>query len=203
LLENSGRTDWEDLRGSSIGTRGSECGGSLGGQVVSSGSVIVELYDGDVKRSGGSGIVSGAGAEGDFAVVGLSSGTVDCLLIRMSSSASSAISINLRLLRELVDEEVDPEAVCREHAADSVLSFNSLDVVMGKTVSCGENRSVTALKCTVARALGNQHPGVKRRMNDFTLDQPRAVLRHIFDNNISTSISQKPKKRRYLFKICD
>jgi len=160
-LIKPGRTDCEDFRGSSMCTIGSELGGSLGGQVVSSVSVIVEMYDVDVTRSGGSGIVSGAGAGAEvvFAVVGRSSGTVDCLLILISSSASSAISINLRLRRELVDEEVEPDAVCSEHAADSVLSFNSLDVDMGKTVSFGENRSVTALKCTVARALGNQHPG--------------------------------------------
>ena len=123
--------------------------------MVSSISVTVEVYDGDVTRSGGSGMVSGAGAEDVLAVVGRSSGTVDCLLILIPSSASSAISISLRRRRELVDEEVDPEAVCSEHAADSVLSFSSFDVVMGKTVSFGENRSVTALKCTVARALRN------------------------------------------------
>jgi hypothetical protein len=36
--------------------------------------------------------------------------------------------------------------VWREHAADSVVSRSSLDEVMGKVVSCGENLSVTALK---------------------------------------------------------
>lgn len=88
-----------------------------------------------------------------FAVEGRSSGTVDCLLARFSSSASSAISIKRRLRRELVDEDVEPDAVCKEHAAESVVSRSSFDVDIGKTVSWGENRSVTALKWTVARAL--------------------------------------------------
>jgi hypothetical protein len=69
-----------------------------------------------------------------FAVGGRSSSTVDCLF-RLSSSSSSAISINLRRRKELVDELVDPEAVCREHAADSVVSRNSLAVLMAKSVS--------------------------------------------------------------------
>lgn len=87
-----------------------------------------------------------------FAVGGRSSGTVDCLFARVSSSASSAISINRLRRKELVDEDVDPDAVCREHAAERVVSRSSFAVVMGNTVSWGENRSVTALKCTVTRA---------------------------------------------------
>ena len=75
------------------------------------------------------------GGGGPVAVCGLSSGTVDCLFARLSSSASSAISINRRLRRELVDEDVEPEAVCSEHAADSVLSFSSLEDAIGNTVS--------------------------------------------------------------------
>ena len=77
---------------------------------------------------------------------GSSSGTVDCRLALFSSSSSSAISINRRLRKELVDEDVEPDAVCNEHAAESCGSRSSLDVVIGKMVSCGENRSVTALK---------------------------------------------------------
>jgi hypothetical protein len=88
--------------------------------------------------------------EDAFIVDARSSITVDC---RRSSSSSSAISISLRLRSELVDEEVEPEAVCSEHAADSALSLSSFAVPIEKTVSCGENRSVTALKCTVTRAI--------------------------------------------------
>jgi hypothetical protein len=57
-----------------------------------------------------------------------------------------------RLRSELVEDDVEPEAVWREQAADSVESLSSLDEVMGNTVSWGENFSVTALKWTVARA---------------------------------------------------
>lgn len=88
--------------------------------------------------------------EGAFIVNARSSITVDC---RRSSSSSSAISISLRLRSELVDEEAEPDAVCNEHAADSALSLSSFAVPIEKTVSCGENRSVTALKCTVTRAI--------------------------------------------------
>jgi len=70
-----------------------------------------------------------------LAVEGRSSGTVDCLFARLSSSASSAISIKRRRRRELVDDDVEPEAVCKEHAAESVVSRSSLDEVMGNTVS--------------------------------------------------------------------
>lgn len=69
-----------------------------------------------------------------FAVPGRSSRTVDCLF-RISSSSSSAISIKRLLRKELVDELVDPEAVCREQAAESFVSPNSLAVVIGKIVS--------------------------------------------------------------------
>lgn len=68
-------------------------------------------------------------------VEGLSSGTVDFRFALISSSASSAISINLRLRKELVEDDVEPEAVCKEQAAESVVSRSSFDVVMGKTVS--------------------------------------------------------------------
>ena len=73
--------------------------------------------------------------EGVLAVGGRSSGTVDCLFARWSSSASSAISIRRRLRRELVDEEVEPDAVCREHAAERVVSRSSFEETIGKTVS--------------------------------------------------------------------
>ena len=45
-----------------------------------------------------------------------------------------------------MEEDVDPEAVCKEHAAESVESLRSLLDAMGKTVSCGENFSENALK---------------------------------------------------------
>jgi len=77
----------------------------------------------------------GSDAEIVFAVEGLSSGTVDCLFARRSSSSSSAISINRRRRNELVEEEVEPEAVCKEHAAESVVSRSSFDVVMENSVS--------------------------------------------------------------------
>jgi hypothetical protein len=68
------------------------------------------------------------------AVVGdeRSSGTVDCLFA--SSSASSAISISLRLRNELVEEEIDPEAVCNEHAAESLVSRSSFDEAIENSV---------------------------------------------------------------------
>jgi hypothetical protein len=40
-----------------------------------------------------------------------------------------------RLRRELVDEEVDPDAVCREQAAERVVSRSSFEVAIGNTVS--------------------------------------------------------------------
>lgn len=73
--------------------------------------------------------------EGVLAVEGRSSGTVDCLFARWSSSASSAISMRRRLRNELVDEDVEPDAVCREHAAERVVSLSSFDEAIGKTVS--------------------------------------------------------------------
>lgn len=45
-----------------------------------------------------------------------------------------------------MEDDVEPEAVCNEQAADRVESLSSLDEVMGNTVSWGENFSVTALK---------------------------------------------------------
>lgn len=69
-----------------------------------------------------------------FEFPGRSSSTVDCLF-RLSSSSSSAISINRRRRKELVDELVEPEAVCKEQAAERVVSRSSLAVVIGKSVS--------------------------------------------------------------------
>lgn len=83
---------------------------------------------------------------------GRSSGTVDCRFTRSSSSLSSAISIKRLLRSELVDEDVDPDAVWSEHAAERVVSRRSFGAVIENTVSCGENLSVTALKWTVTRA---------------------------------------------------
>lgn len=67
-----------------------------------------------------------------MSVGGCSSANIDCLL---SSFSSSAISIRRRLRSELVEEEVEPDAVCKEQAADRVESFSSLDEVMGNMVS--------------------------------------------------------------------
>ena len=77
---------------------------------------------------------------------GNSSSTVDCLLVLVSSSVSSAISMSLRLRRELVDEDVDPDAVCNEQAAERAESLSSRDKLIGNIVSYGENRSVIAVK---------------------------------------------------------
>lgn len=63
-----------------------------------------------------------------------------------SSSSSSAISPSLRRRIELVEEDVDPEAACREHAEASFESLSSAAVAMEKVVSWGENRSHTELK---------------------------------------------------------
>lgn len=62
------------------------------------------------------------------------------LLIRFSS-ASSVISPSRARGRELLDDEVEFEAAWREQAADNLVSFRSVEAVMGKTVSCGENLS--------------------------------------------------------------
>jgi len=101
-----------------------------------------------VTDGGGGGDSGGGGpsaTEGAF-VDANSSRTVDCRFVLFSSSSSSAISINRRLRRELVDEDVDPEAVCREQAAESSGSRSSFEVEMEKMVSWGAKRSVTALK---------------------------------------------------------
>jgi hypothetical protein len=107
-----------------------------------SGSVAIDwkLVGGRPVGSSGGGEDGGSeggppATEGALAVGGRSSGTVDCLLARWSSSASSAISMRRRLRRELVDEEVDPDAVCREHAAERVVSRSSFEVATGKTGS--------------------------------------------------------------------
>ena len=91
-----------------------------------------------------------------------SSGTVDWRLALFSSSSSSAISIKRRLRKELVDDDVEPEAVCKEHAAESCGSRSSLAAVISKIVSCGEKRSVTALKCTAERAREDQRQNSHR-----------------------------------------
>lgn len=92
--------------------------------------------DGKVSGTGMTrGFEADMGMSKDFGIVARSSGTVDCRFARLSSSSSSVISISRRLRRELVEEEVDPEAVCNEQAAESVESFNSLEEVMEKVVS--------------------------------------------------------------------
>ena len=76
-----------------------------------------------------------------------SSLTIDCLLLALcSSSSSSAISINRLRRSELVEEDVDPEAACSEHAADNLVSLSSLAAAMENVVSYGANRSQTELK---------------------------------------------------------
>jgi hypothetical protein len=59
------------------------------------------------------------------------------------SSASSAISISLRRRRELEEEVIEPEAVCKRHADESALSVSSDGFESEKTVSWGENLSST------------------------------------------------------------
>jgi hypothetical protein len=111
----------------------------------------------DLIASGGcSGVGEGWAAtseemEGNGAADGFSSCTIDCLFTLCSSSSSSAISISRRRRSELVEDDNDPEAVCNEHAADSVESFNSFATFNSKTVSWG-NFSVMAVKCTLRRA---------------------------------------------------
>jgi len=76
-----------------------------------------------------------------------SSLTIDCLFLSLSSSSSSsAISISRRRRNELVDEDVEPEAACKEQAADSFVSFSSFASLIEKAVSKGENRSQIELK---------------------------------------------------------
>lgn len=51
---------------------------------------------------------------------------------------------------------MDSDAVCREQAADSLVSFSSLASAISKVVSYGAKRSQTALKWTASRAAGEQ-----------------------------------------------
>ncbi|CCF44117.1 hypothetical protein CH063_13620 [Colletotrichum higginsianum] len=63
------------------------------------------------------------------------SGPTDFRLLALcSSSSSSAISISRLLRKELVEDEVEPEAACREQAADNLVSLRSLAVAMEKSV---------------------------------------------------------------------
>lgn len=75
------------------------------------------------------------------------------LLLTPFSSASSVISTSLRRRRELDDEVMDPEAVCREQAEESALSVSSVETEREKTVSWGENLSRNDWNCTVIRAM--------------------------------------------------
>lgn len=83
-------------------------------------------------RMGTGGLFSGPSDD-----VGRSSSlTVDCRFLSLSpSSSSSAISINRLRRSELVEEEVDPEAACKEQAAESFVSLSSLELAMEKDVS--------------------------------------------------------------------
>jgi hypothetical protein len=65
-----------------------------------------------------------------------SSLTTDCLFRSLSpSSSSSAISIKRLRRSELVEEDVEPDAACKEHAAESLVSLSSFGSVMEKAVS--------------------------------------------------------------------
>jgi hypothetical protein len=57
------------------------------------------------------------------------------------SSASSTISINRRLRRELEEDVIDPDAAWRRQADDKALSVRSVASLNSKVVSCGENLS--------------------------------------------------------------
>lgn len=59
------------------------------------------------------------------------------------SSASSVISISRRRRRELDEEVIDPEAVCKRQADDRALSLSSDAWVRASTVSFGVNLSRT------------------------------------------------------------
>lgn len=137
----SGLIDEVDFRGGAssvdfVGERGG------GGSVKSDAEPVlidkplgVEGRGSDAEPARPSAADSGAPeTETDFAGVRSSSMTVDCLL-RLSSSSSSAISINLRLRRELVEEDVEPDAVCKEQAAESFVSRSSLAFAISNMVS--------------------------------------------------------------------
>lgn len=99
---------------------------------------------------------------------------------------------------------MEPDAVCNEQAADKALSFRPFAVSIEKEVSYGENRSVIALKCTVTRARYRirQSPrfpfSFSAPRSVRTLDQSRAALGDVFDQNIPPPIFEKPKQRRRL-----
>lgn len=68
------------------------------------------------------------------------------------SSASSVISINRRRRRELEEDVIEVEAVCRRHAEDKALSVRSEALDKARTVSFGVNLSVTDWNWTLLRA---------------------------------------------------
>jgi len=123
--------------------------GGRGTPVKVGGSKLVPANcdsSGDVARSElrvtvggetGKRIVTGALSSGPSLDIGRSSSlTVDCRFLSLSpSSSSSAISISLLRRKELVDEEVDPEAACKEQAAESFVSLSSLGFDISKVVS--------------------------------------------------------------------
>lgn len=91
--------------------------------------------------------VAATGLSAAEAVFGRSSWTIDCLLLALcSSSSSSAISIKRLRRKELVDDEVEPDAACSEQAAESLVSLSSLELAMENMVSYGANFSLTELK---------------------------------------------------------
>lgn len=130
------------------------------------------------------------------------------LLALCSSSSSSAISINRLRLKELVEDEVDPDAACKEHAADSLVSLSSFAEAIEKSVLYGANRSHTALKWTVTRAtidrqkaksasspsgMGKDHNSAPQPRDKPTLDKSRTIFGKIFDDYVPASVPQKAK----------
>ena len=55
-----------------------------------------------------------------------------------------------------MDEEVEPDAACREQAAESLVSRSSFASLIERAVSYGEKNSQIELKCTVERAGGKR-----------------------------------------------
>lgn len=144
-----------DFRGSSIlvGERDSD---SFSTSSRGGGGEVSRGGGGEVGGGGGNVLGRGTSVTDGAMLDASSSRTVDCRFALFSSSSSSAISPKRRRRKELLEDDVDPEAVCSEHAAESSGSRSSLDEVIGKMVSVGEKRSETAVKWTEERAEDGQ-----------------------------------------------
>ena len=115
-----------------------KCGGSS--------SFVNREASGDLARSASS-LTGGPEAPGSGVLGRSSSLRTDWrFLSRSSSSSSSAISIRRLRRNELVEEDVEPDAACKEQAAESLVSLSSLASEIEKVVSCGEKRSQTSSK---------------------------------------------------------